>query len=129
MTKNAPTMKAPIQTWTSRWTVEGLKTSAQKSTISARRTGSPSMKSGPPSRIIWTMWWPAGVCCQLLATTIQTEEKIEPRRPSAVAKKCIFGDTRSQPKTSSARKPDSRKKAKIPSAASADPKTSPTKRE
>ena len=46
-----------------------------------------------------------------------------------VAKKCIRGPTLSQPKSSTARKPDSRKKAKIPSAASALPKTSPTKRE
>jgi len=46
-----------------------------------------------------------------------------------VATKCIRGETRSQPNTSTARKPLSRKKAKIPSAASAEPKTSPTKRE
>ena len=37
ITKNVPRMKAPIHTWSSRWTVEGLKTRAQKSTISARR--------------------------------------------------------------------------------------------
>ena len=75
------------------------------------------------------MWWPAGVCCQVLATTIQTEENIEPSATMQVEKKCIRGETRSQPKTSTARKPDSRKNAKIPSAASAEPKTSPTKRE
>ena len=46
-----------------------------------------------------------------------------------VAKKCIRGLTLSQPKSRTARKPDSRKKAKMPSAASALPKTSPTKRE
>ena len=37
------------------------------------------------------MWWPAGVCCQLLATTIQIEEKIEPRHTIKVAKRCIRG--------------------------------------
>ena len=129
MTKNAPRMKAPIQTWISRWTVDGLKTTAQKSTISARSTGWPSTTNGRPSRSTGTTWWPAGVCCQLLATTIQIEEKIEPSATMHVAKKCIRGETRSQPNTSSARNPDSRKNAKIPSAASAEPKTSPTKRE
>ena len=129
MMKNAPTRKHPIQTCTSRSIVEGLKTIAQKSVISARITISPSTTSGLPSRKTGTTWEPAGVCCQELATTIQTDEKIEPRATITVAKKCIFGPTRSQPKTSSARKPDSRKKAKIPSAARADPKTSPTKRE
>ena len=34
--KNAPRMKAPNHTWTNRCTVDGLKTIAQKSTISAR---------------------------------------------------------------------------------------------
>ena len=100
MTKNAPRMKAPIQTWTSRCTVDGLKTIAQKSTISARSTGSPSITRGSPSRSTGTMWWPAGVCCQLLATTIQIDEKIEPSATMQVEKKCILGDTRSQPKTS-----------------------------
>ena len=52
--------------------------------------------------------------------------------PSAtirVEKTCIFGPTRFQPNTSTARKPDSRKNAKIPSAARAEPNTSPTNRE
>ena len=57
---------------------------------------------------------------------IQTAEKIEPSETISVAKKCIRLETRSQPKTSTARKPDSRKKAKMPSAAKADPKMSPT---
>ena len=39
------------------------------------------------------------------------------------------GETLSQPNTSTARKPDSRKNAKMPSAASAEPNTSPTYRE
>jgi hypothetical protein len=43
-----------------------------------------------------------------------------------VAKKCSFGPTLSQPKSRTARNPDSRKKAKMPSAASALPNTSPT---
>ena len=98
--------------------VEGLKTTAQKSVISAR-TSAPSP----------TMWKPAGVCCQELATTIQTALKVAPSATRQVAKKCIRRLTLSQPKSRTARKPDSRKKAKIPSAASALPKTSPTKRE
>jgi hypothetical protein len=61
-----------------------------------------------------------------LATTIQTLEKMEPRATMQVEKKCIFGPTRFQPKTSTARKPLSRKKAKMPSAARAEPNTSPT---
>ena len=54
---------------------------------------------------------------------------MDPRATITAAKKCTRAETRSQPKTSTARKPDSRKKAKMPSAASAEPKTSPTKRE
>ena len=46
-----------------------------------------------------------------------------------VEKKCILRPTLSQPKSKTARKPDSRKNAKIPSAASALPNTSPTNRE
>ena len=91
--------------------LEGLKTMAQKSVMTAR----------PP----WTSN-PAGVCIQELATTIQMAEKMLPSATMTVAKKCIFLPTRSQPKTSTARKPDSRKKAKMPSAARALPNTSPT---
>jgi hypothetical protein len=65
----------------------------------------------------------------LLATTIHTAENMEPRATHTGAMKWKRGLTRSQPKTSTARKPDSRKKAKMPSAAGAQPKTSPTKRE
>ncbi len=46
-----------------------------------------------------------------------------------VEKKCTLRLTLSQPNSSTARKPDSRKNAKMPSAASALPNTSPTKRE
>ena len=38
-----------------------------------------------------TIRWPAGVCCQELATTIQIEEKIEPSATMQVAKKCRRG--------------------------------------
>ena len=55
-----------------------------------------------------------------------TMEKMLPSDTMRVAKKCIFLPTRSQPKTSTPRKPDSRKKAKMPSAARALPNTSPT---
>ena len=94
---------------------EGLKTICQKSVISARAF-SPSP----------TMWKPAGVCIQELATTIQMALKCAPRHTMQVAKKCTPRLTLSQPNSSTARKPDSRKKAKMPSAASALPNTSPT---
>jgi hypothetical protein len=61
-----------------------------------------------------------------LAMMIQTAEKIEPNDTISVAKKCIPLETWSQPNTSTARKPDSRKKAKMPSAARTEPKMSPT---
>src|ERR1035437_4642955 len=98
--------------------LDGLKTIAQKSVISAR-----AVVPAP------TMWKPAGVCCQELATTIQIAEKNAPNATMQVARKCVRAETLSQPKTSTARKPDSRKNAKMPSAARADPKTSPTYRE
>ncbi len=87
MINAAPRMKQPIQTCTRRWTVDGLKTMAQKSVISARRMAAPSTTQGWPSRSTLTMWWPAGVCCQLLATTIQMALKIEPRATMSAAKK------------------------------------------
>jgi hypothetical protein len=117
-TRNAPACQAPSTVWVRRSTLDGLKTITQKSVISARTWG------GVPTR-----WKPAGVCIQELATTIQTALKCAPRQTITVPRKCTRGPTRSQPNSSSARKPDSRKKAKIPSAASALPKTSPTKRE
>ena len=72
------------------------------------------------------MWKPAGVCIHELATTIQIALKCAPRQTMQVAKKCTLGPTWSQPNSSTARKPDSRKNAKMPSAASALPNTSPT---
>ena len=72
------------------------------------------------------MWKPAGVCIQEFATTIQIALKCAPKATMHVARKCTFGPTRSQPKSNTAKKPDSRKNAKMPSAASALPKTSPT---
>src|SRR3972149_8714792 len=115
MMKKPPMIRQPIHTCTRRCMDEGLKTIAQKSTISARVIGTPSTTQGTPSRSIGTMWCPAGVCCQELATTIQIDEKIEPRATMHVEKKCARGLTRSHPKTKIARKPDSRKKAKMPS--------------
>ena len=52
-----------------------------------------------------------------------------PKATINVAKKWKPRDTRFQPYSRTAKKPDSRKNAKIPSAANADPKTSPTYRE
>ena len=108
-------MNEPTSTCVSRGTLDGLNTMAQKSVISARAPKGPL-----------TIWNPAGVCCQEFATTIHTAEKIEPSDTMQVEKKCILGETLSQPKTSTARNPDSRKNAKMPSAARADPNTSPT---
>src|ERR1017187_9693475 len=118
ITKNAARMYAPMSVWESRCMLDGLNTMAQKSVISAR-----ALSPWP------TMWKPAGVCCHELATTIQMEEKNAPSATMHVEKKCVRGETLSQPNTSTARKPDSRKNAKMPSAASADPNTSPTYRE
>ncbi len=117
-TKNVPARKAPIHTCSSRSTLEGLNTMAQKSVISAR-----AIMPSP------TMWYPAGVCCQELATTIHTAENMEPSHTPRVAMKCTRGLTRFQPKSSTPRNPLSKAKAKMPSAASALPNMSPTKRE
>ena len=111
-------MNAPTSVWPRRIMLDGLNTMAQKSVISAR------MAAPSPTR-----WNPAGVCCHEFATTIHTAENIPPMETMSVEKKCIFADTRSHPNTSTARNPDSRKNAKIPSAASAEPNTSPTNRE
>src|SRR5262249_43437485 len=130
MTKKVPTMTAPISVCARRLTDDGPNTTPPKSATTARMIGWPAASiQGRPSRSTGTISWPAGVCCQLLATTIQTAENIEPSATMSVAKKWKRGLTRSHPNTSTARKPDSRKKAKMPSAASAEPKTSPTKRE
>src|SRR6056300_1581078 len=118
MIRKPPAKNAPIQVCKSRSTELGLKTIAQKSVTSAR-TLSPS-----PTR-----WYPEGVCCQELATTIQTALNIEPSHTPRVAMKCIRGLTRFQPKSKIPRNPDSSAKANNPSAAKADPKISPTKRE
>src|SRR6202008_758648 len=88
-------MNAPRTTWTRRSILEGLKTMAQKSVMTAR----PPCTSNP-----------AGVCIQELAMTIQMAEKMLPSATMTVAKKWIFLPTRSQPKTSTERKPDSKKK-------------------
>ena len=42
---------------------------------------------------------PEGVCIQELATRIQNAESDEPKATMMVAKKCIFGPTRFQPKS------------------------------
>ena len=102
----------------SRSNVDGLKTAPQKLVISARCPVAVS-----------TMRYAVGVCIQLLATMIQIALKCAPRATITVEKKCMRGPTRSHPNSRMARKPDSRKKAKMPSAASGLPKMSPTKRE
>jgi len=111
----APACQQPESVCVRRSTEDGLNTIAQKSVISAR-----AERPSP------TILKPAGVCIQELATMIQTAEKCAPRATMQVAKKWRRGPTLSQPKSRTARKPDSRKNAKMPSAASALPKTSPT---
>ncbi|MND08270.1 hypothetical protein D3C83_307840 [compost metagenome] len=64
-----------------------------------------------------------------MAITIHTLENTEPVNTINVLKKCTRGETLSHPNTNTARNPLSRKNAKMPSDASADPNTSPTKRE
>ena len=108
-------MKQPDHTCHSRSIDDGLNTIAQKSVISARGPRGPS-----------TTWKPAGVCIHELATTIHTELNTLPRNTISDANQWTGRLTRSQPNTKIPRKPDSRKNAKIPSAASADPNTSPT---
>ena len=73
ITKKAPKMSAPMMVWLRRCTADGLKTIAQKLVISARRAA--------PSP---TMWNPAGVCCQELATTIHTADRVDPSATSQV---------------------------------------------
>src|SRR5262245_63555122 len=82
-TKKAPRTQAPSTTCVRRCKVLGLKTTAQKSVISAR---------GPAS--VWTIWYPAAVCIQELATTINTAENVEPTATMHVEKKCIIGKNR-----------------------------------
>ena len=72
---------------------------------------------------------PAGVCIQLLATMIQNADSAEPAATSTAASARTPDRTRRRPNSSTPRNADSRKKAKMPSAARAEPKTSPTKRE
>src|SRR5476651_1688852 len=114
-TKKAPDKNEPSQTCVKRSILEGLNTIAQKSVISARAC-----------MPLPTIWYPAGVCCQELATTIHTAENILPSVTITVAKKCTDGRTLFQPKSNTPKKPDSNAKAKMPSAARALPKTSPT---
>jgi hypothetical protein len=97
MTKKAPMEKAPSHTWTSRSTLDGLKT-----------IGPETRDFGPGGQPFPDDVKPAGVCCQLLATVIQIEENTEPRNTMIVEKKCMRAETLSQPKTSTAKNPDSK---------------------
>src|SRR5476651_514939 len=107
ITKNAPRINAAASACPRRGMAEGLKTIAQKSLMTAR------LKVTPFSTLV-SILKPVGVCCHELAMMIQTDEKIAPRLTMQVEKKCIVEETRSQPKTSTDRNPDSRKKAKMP---------------
>src|SRR4030095_345962 len=75
-TRNAPARKDPTHTCRSLSTLEGLKTIAQKSVISALAF-SPSP----------TILNPAGVCCHELATTIHIAENKDPRNTIIVDRK------------------------------------------
>ncbi|MPN08742.1 hypothetical protein SDC9_156027 [bioreactor metagenome] len=95
--------------------VDGLNAIAQKSVISARWAN--------PSP---TSLYPAGVCIQELAIKIHKALKCAPNATSIVEIKCVLGFTLFQPNSKTARKVDSKKKANTASAASGEPKTSPT---
>src|SRR4029078_4654486 len=114
-TRKDPASSAPIQTCSNLSILDGLKTMAQKSVISARACN--------PSPTILN---PAGVCCHELATTIHMAENSEPRNTRMVDIKWTVGETLFHPKIKIPRKPDSSANANIPSDASALPKTSPT---
>ena len=58
--------------------VDGFNMTPRKWAVSARFTE-------PPLRAMLTIRWPAGVCCQLLATMIHTAENIDPSATMEVA--------------------------------------------
>jgi len=97
-----------------------LRSAAEPPAVARRADQSGAFSSSPPR------WKPAGVCIQELATMIQSAEKCAPSATRQVAKQCSFGPTLFHPKSRTARNPDSRKKAKIPTAANALPNPSPT---
>jgi len=47
----------------------------------------------------FSIWPPAGVCIQELATRIQKADSEAAKQTMMVAKKCILGPTRFQPKS------------------------------
>ena len=62
-----------------------------------------------------TMVYPAGVCIQLLAERIQKVENSVPAATITAANTCSHAGTRLRPKSSTPRKPASRKNAVRPS--------------
>ena len=94
--------------------VDGLNTAAPKSVRTAR-----------PS----TISYPAGVCIHELATMIQNADSVAPIATIHAETYSVRRETFPQPSSSTPTKLDSRKKAKIPSAARGAPKMSPTNRE
>ena len=78
---------------------------------------------------VCSITYPWGVCIQELAIRIHSALKWAPKTTRKVARSHSRGPRRLPPKSISPRKPPSRKKAKMPSAARRAPKTLPTKRE
>ena len=60
---------------------------------------------------------------------IHRAERLEANATSQMQAQCRRGESRFQPKAQTARKVDSRKKARVASMANSDPKISPTYRE
>jgi hypothetical protein len=68
---------------------------------------------------------PTGCCIQAFATSIQKAERLEPRATIQVANRCIFLETRSQPKNMTEKKLAIRNRPKIASVARKTPNMSP----
>ena len=76
----------------------------------------------------FSIWPPAGVCIQELATRIQKADIDPPSATIAVAKRCMARGTRSQPNIMMPRKPASSMKAMAPSKPRILPKKPPANR-
>ena len=110
-TINAPAINDASTVCSRRGNVDGLNTAAPKSVNSARP---------------FCTTYPAGVCCHEFATRIQNAEIVAPTATIRTENQCIPLETFSRPNKYKPRKPDSRKNANRPSAASGAPKISPT---
>ena len=118
MTSEAPTIHDAAMVWMMRGPNEGVNTTSRKLVMNA-----------------WSPWptsstlYPAGVCIQELAMTIQVALNVAPTTTMVVAKSHILLPSRVPPNSIRPRNPPSSMKAKMPSAASRLPKMLPTNRE